>query len=85
MPPPSTINVAEIRSASAVNLPILYESWYGMFFKRASRYQTCGFFTLLFSLLAHGFRYYSLCFSGDAMLLTQQGQAVYQATLGRYL
>lgn len=56
-----------------------------MFFKRASLYQTCGFFTLLFSLLAHGCRYYSLCFSGDAMLLTQQGQAVYQSTLGRYL
>ena len=56
-----------------------------MFFKRAFRYQTCGFFTLLFSLLAHGYRYYSLCFSGDAMLLTQQGQAVYQSTLGRYL
>lgn len=53
-----------------------------MFFKRASLYQTCGFFTLLFSLLAHGCRYYSLCFSGDAMLLTQQGQAVYQSTLG---
>lgn len=34
---------------------------------------------------AHGCRYYSLCFSGDAMLLTQQGQAVYQSTLGRYL
>ena len=50
-----------------------------MFFKRASLYQTCGFFTLLFSLLAHGCRYYSLCFSGDAMLLTQQGQAVYQS------
>ena len=53
--------------------------------KHASRYKACALFTLLFSLLAHGCRYFSLCFSGDAMLLSQQGEAVYQATLGRYL
>lgn len=56
-----------------------------MLSKHASRYKACAFFTLLFSLLAHGYRYFSLCFSGDAMLLSQQGEAVYQATLGRYL
>ena len=85
----STINVMEIRSFLYGTLRntflFLHESWYGMFSKNASRYQACGFFTLLFSLLAHGYRYYSLCFSGDAMLLTQQGEAVYQSTLGRYL
>ena len=39
----------------------------------------------VFSLLAHGYRYLSLSFSGDAMLLSQTGEAAYQLSLGRFL
>ena len=42
-------------------------------------------FTALFALLAHGYRYLSLSFSGDAMLLSQTGEAAYQTSLGRFL
>ena len=41
--------------------------------------------TIAFSLLAHGYRYLSLGFSGDAMLLSQRGEALYQISLGRFL
>lgn len=41
--------------------------------------------TILFSLLAHGYRYLSLGFSGDAMLLSQTGEELYQISLGRFL
>jgi len=41
--------------------------------------------TVLFSLLAHGYRYLSLGFSGDAMLLSQTGEELYQISLGRFL
>jgi len=43
------------------------------------------FFTVLFALLAHGYRYLSLSFSGDSMLLAQVGEEAYQASLGRFL
>ena len=39
----------------------------------------------VFSLLAHGYRYLSMSFSGDAMLLSQAGEEAYQASLGRFL
>lgn len=42
-------------------------------------------YTAIFSLLAHGYRYLSLSFSGDAMLLSQVGEEAYQASLGRFL
>ena len=42
-------------------------------------------FTAAFSLLAHGYRYLSLSFSGDAMLLSQVGEEAYQISLGRFL
>ena len=42
-------------------------------------------FTLAFSLLAHGYRYLSMSFSGDAMLLSQAGEEAYQISLGRFL
>lgn len=42
-------------------------------------------FTSVFSLLAHGYRYLSLSFSGDAMLLSQVGEEAYQISLGRFL
>lgn len=45
----------------------------------------CALFTLCFSLLAHGYRYLSMGFSGDAMLLTQEGEAAFQIALGRFL
>ncbi len=42
-------------------------------------------FTAVFSLMAHGYRYLSLSFSGDAMLLSQVGEDAYQISLGRFL
>lgn len=45
----------------------------------------CALLTLCFSLLAHGYRYLSMGFSGDAMLLTQEGEAAFQIALGRFL
>lgn len=54
------------------------------FFSR--RETRCVFlFTAVFSLLAHGYRYLSLSFSGDAMLLSQTGEAAYQISLGRFM
>lgn len=41
--------------------------------------------TAVFSLLAHGYRYLSLGFSGDSMLLAQVGEEAYQSSLGRFL
>ena len=41
--------------------------------------------TAVFSLMAHGYRYLSMSFSGDAMLLTQTGEEIYQISLGRFL
>ena len=42
-------------------------------------------FTATFSLLAHGYRFLSLSFSGDAMLLSQVSEEAYQISLGRFL
>lgn len=42
-------------------------------------------FTAAFSLMAHGYRYLSMSFSGDAMLLSQVGEELYQTSLGRFL
>ena len=42
-------------------------------------------FTAAFSLMAHGYRYLSMSFSGDAMLLSQAGEELYQTSLGRFL
>lgn len=42
-------------------------------------------FTVLFSVLAHGYRYLSLSFSGDSMLLAQVGEEAYQTSLGRFM
>ena len=42
-------------------------------------------FTVLFSALAHGYRYLSMSFSGDAMLLSQVGEEAYQTSLGRFM
>lgn len=41
--------------------------------------------TTVFSLLAHGYRYLSLSFSGDSMLLAQVGEEAYQISLGRFM
>ncbi|MGN0997692.1 MAG: glucosyltransferase domain-containing protein [Candidatus Ventricola sp.] len=39
----------------------------------------------VFSLMAHGYRYLSMSFSGDAMLLSQVGEEAYQLSLGRFM
>ena len=49
------------------------------------RIRLCGLYTLLFSLLAHGYRYLTLAFSGDSVLLSQAGEEAYQTALGRFL
>ena len=41
--------------------------------------------TAVFTLLAHSYRYLSMSFSGDAMLLSQTGEELYQTSLGRFL
>ena len=43
------------------------------------------FFTAVFSVLAHGYRYLSMSFSGDAMLISQVGEEAYQISLGRFM
>ena len=35
--------------------------------------------------MAHGYRYLSMSFSGDAMLLSQAGEEAYQLSLGRFM
>ncbi len=42
-------------------------------------------FTLLFTLLSHGYRFLSLGYSGDAMLISQVGEEPFQIALGRFL
>ena len=42
-------------------------------------------FTAVFSALAHGYRYLSLSFSGDGMLISQVGEEAYQTSLGRFM
>lgn len=41
--------------------------------------------TAVFTLLSHSYRYLSMSFSGDAMLLSQTGEELYQTSLGRFL
>ncbi|MCR4708025.1 MAG: glucosyltransferase domain-containing protein [Clostridiales bacterium] len=41
--------------------------------------------TLVFGLLAHGYRYANAAFSGDAALISQAGEEAYQISLGRFL
>lgn len=43
------------------------------------------FCTVLFSLLAHGYRFLNMSFSGDASLIVQTEETVFQITIGRYL
>ena len=43
------------------------------------------FYTILFSLLAHGYRFLNMSFSGDAALIAQQEEILYQISIGRYM
>lgn len=52
---------------------------------RRSSASFCCICTAVFSFLAHGYRYLSMSFSGDAALLTQAGEEAYQTSLGRFL
>ena len=45
----------------------------------------CAASTLVFGLCAHGYRYGSAAFSGDAALVSQAGEEAYQVSLGRFL
>ena len=52
--------------------------------RQGGRARLCALYTALFTALAHGYRMLTLGFSGDAMLLTQRGEAMYQTSLGRF-
>ena len=41
--------------------------------------------TVAFSVICHGYRYFNLSFSGDATLISQTGEELYQVSLGRFL
>ena len=43
------------------------------------------FYTALFSLLAHGYRFLNMSFSGDSTLISQAEEVAYQTAIGRYL
>lgn len=49
------------------------------------RVRLCALYTACFTLLAHGYRYLSMGFSGDAALISQAGEEAYQVSLGRFL
>ena len=49
------------------------------------QWRDAALWTVIFSLLAHGYRYLSPSFSGDSMLLAQTGEEAYQASLGRFM
>lgn len=50
-----------------------------------SRMRLCALYTACFTLIAHGYRYLSMGFSGDAALISQAGEEAYQISLGRFL
>ena len=43
------------------------------------------FYSVLFSLLAHGYRFLNMSFSGDASLIAQTEDTVFQIAIGRFL
>ena len=43
------------------------------------------FYTVLFSLLAHGYRFLTMAFSGDASQISQAEEITYQISIGRFL
>lgn len=45
----------------------------------------CVLYTAAFSLLAHGYRFLTMAFSGDASMIFQSQEREYQITLGRFL
>jgi len=52
---------------------------------RTSRLRFILICVAVFTMLAHSYRYLSMSFSGDAMLLSQTGEELYQTSLGRFL
>ena len=56
-----------------------------MVFQNVPRVRRCAFWTVVFSFLAYGYRFFSTGFGGDAALVSLSGQAAYQASLGRFL
>ena len=51
---------------------------------RQALHQTI-FYTVLFSLLAHGYRFLNMSFSGDAAQISQSEEVLYQISIGRFL
>lgn len=56
-----------------------------MMLQNASRARRCAGWTSLFVFLAYGCRALSTGFGGDGALISMNGQAAYQASLGRFL
>ena len=61
------------------------ESELAMNIHSGSRVRLCALYTACFTLIAHGYRYLSMGFSGDAALISQAGEEAYQISLGRFL
>lgn len=53
--------------------------------KKLSRGRLCALFTALLVFAAHGYRFLSLSFGGDAAYISMDGTAAYQVSLGRFL
>ena len=49
------------------------------------RFEFSAFFTVLFAVIASGYRYLSLGFSGDSTMIYEGGDRLYQISLGRFL
>ena len=47
--------------------------------------RTTALYTVLFTLLAHGYRFLNMSFSGDAAQISQAGEIAYQTSIGRFL
>ena len=63
----------------------IYKGGCNMVFQNVPRVRRCAFWTVVFSFLAYGYRFFSAGFGGDAALVSLSGQAAYQASLGRFL
>ena len=62
-----------------------YKGGCSMMLQNAFRAKRCAGWTSLFVFLAYGYRALSTAFGGDAALIAMDGQAAYQASLGRFL
>ena len=53
--------------------------------ERLNRLRFCFISTAIIAFICHGYRYFNLSYSGDATLIYQTGEELYQISLGRFL